>query len=62
LFSIGDEFVAGLADAKTVHQILERYLAWTTGLAGQAIVNWDNSPRTEFANSLTTKGGLHGDP
>ena len=45
----------------TVHQILERYLARTAGLAEQAIINWENSPRTEFANALTTKGGVRGD-
>jgi site-specific recombinase XerC len=39
---------------KTVHQILERYLARTRGLADQAISNWENSPRTEFANRLQT--------
>lgn len=39
---------------KTVAQILERYLAWTRGLAEQAIVNFENSPRTEFANRLQT--------
>ena len=46
---------------KTVHQILERYLARTKGLADQAIENFENSPRTKFANSLTTKGGVRGD-
>ena len=46
---------------KTVHQILERYLARTKGLADQAIENFENSPRTKFANSLTTKGGIRGD-
>ena len=39
---------------KTVHRILERYLAKTSGLAEQAINNWENSPRTEFANQLQT--------
>ncbi len=38
----------------TVAQILERYLARTRGLAEQAIVNFENSPRTEFANRLQT--------
>ena len=28
---------------KTVHRILERYLARTSGLAEQAIFNWENS-------------------
>jgi integrase len=37
---------------KTVHRILERYLARTTGLAEQAIFNFENSPRTKFANQL----------
>ena len=39
---------------KTVHRILERYLARTSGLAEQAIFNWENSPRTKFANQLQT--------
>ena len=39
---------------KTVHQILERYLARTRGLAEQAIFNFENSPRTKFANRLQT--------
>jgi integrase len=39
---------------KTVHRILERYLARTRGLAEQAIFNFENSPRTKFANSLQT--------
>jgi integrase len=43
---------------KTVHLILERYLARTRGLAEQAIFNFENSPRTKFANQLTAiKGG-----
>jgi integrase len=42
---------------KTVSQILERYLARTRGLAEQAIFNFENSPRTKFANQLQTKGG-----
>ena len=37
-----------------VHTILERYLARTRGLAEQAIFNFENSPRTEFANRLQT--------
>jgi integrase len=37
---------------KTVAVILERYLARTRGLADQAIFNFENSPRTEFANRL----------
>jgi hypothetical protein len=41
---------------KTVFQILERYLARTRGLAEQAIVNFENSPRTKFANQLQTTG------
>jgi len=40
---------------KTVHQILERYLARTKGLADQAIENFENSPRTKFANQLQTE-------
>jgi integrase len=43
---------------KTVHQILELYLARTKGLAEQAIENFENSPRTEFANALAAKGGV----
>jgi len=39
---------------KTVDRILERYLARTSGLGEQAIVNFENSPRTEFANRLQT--------
>ena len=39
---------------KTVHRILEHYLARTSGLAEQAIFNWENSERTKFANQLQT--------
>jgi integrase len=39
---------------KTVHRILERYLARTRGLAEQAIFNFENSERTKFANQLQT--------
>jgi integrase len=39
---------------KTVHRILERYLARTRGLAEQAILNFENSSRTKFANQLQT--------
>lgn len=39
---------------KTVTVILDRYLARTRALADQAIFNWENSPRTEFANQLQT--------
>ena len=39
---------------KTVHRILEHYLACTSGLAEQAIFNWENSERTKFANQLQT--------
>jgi len=39
---------------KTVYRILERYLARTRGLAEQAIFNFENSPRTRFANQLQT--------
>lgn len=42
---------------KTVHRILERYLARTRGLAEQAIFNFENSPRTKFANQLQTVTG-----
>lgn len=40
---------------KTVTVILDRYLARTRALADQAIFNWENSPRTEFANRLQTR-------
>jgi integrase len=40
---------------KTVTVILKRYLARTRALAEQAIFNWENSPRTEFANRLQTE-------
>jgi integrase len=43
---------------KTVHRILERYLARTSGLAEQAIFNWENSPRTKFANQLQTGSAM----
>jgi len=39
---------------KTVHRILERYLARTRELAEQAIFNFENSSRTKFANQLQT--------
>lgn len=39
---------------KTVTKILDRYLARTRALANQAIFNWENSPRTDFANRLQT--------
>lgn len=39
---------------KTVTVILDRYLARTRALADQPIFNWENSPRTEFANKLQT--------
>jgi integrase len=43
---------------KTVTTILDRYLARTRGLAEQAIFNFENSPRTEFANRLQTGTSL----
>jgi integrase len=39
---------------KTVYRILERYLARTRGVAEQAIFNFENSPKTRFANQLQT--------
>jgi len=42
---------------KTVHHILESYLAHTRGLAEQAMLNFENSPRTKFANQLQTVAG-----
>jgi adenosylmethionine-8-amino-7-oxononanoate aminotransferase len=40
---------------KTVNAVIEKYLARTRTLAHQAILKFENSPRTEFANSLQTK-------
>lgn len=40
---------------ETISTILERYQAPTRGLAEQAILNFENSPRTKFANQLQTK-------
>jgi integrase len=45
---------------KTVDRILERYLARTSGLKDQAIANFENSPRTEFANRLQTGTDANG--
>lgn len=39
---------------KTVHQIIEKYLARTRHLSDAAIPNFENSPRTKFANQLQT--------
>lgn len=39
---------------KTITVIIDRYLARTRGLADQAIFNFENSRRTEFANRLQT--------
>lgn len=39
---------------KTVTTILEKYLSRTRALAEQAIVAFENAPRTEFANRLQT--------
>ncbi|MEH2564096.1 tyrosine-type recombinase/integrase [Bradyrhizobium sp. AZCC 2289] len=39
---------------KTVTSILEKYLARTRGLSDAAIMNFENSPRTDFANQLQT--------
>jgi len=39
---------------KTINVILDKYLARTCGLADQAIINFENSPRTKFANRLQT--------
>ena len=39
---------------KTVTSILEKYLARTRGLSDAAIFNFENSPRTDFANRLQT--------
>lgn len=40
---------------KTVTTILEKYLARTRGLSDAAISNFENSPRTDFANRLQTR-------
>jgi hypothetical protein len=40
---------------KTVTNILEKYLARTRGLSDAAIMNFENSPRTYFANRLQTR-------
>ena len=45
---------------KSVHRILERYLARTRGLAEQAIFNFENSSRTKFANQLQTGTDANG--
>jgi integrase len=39
---------------KTVTGIIEKYLARTRGLSDAAIKNFENSPRTNFANQLQT--------
>lgn len=39
---------------KTVNSILEKYLARTRHLSDAAISNFENSPRTKFANQLQT--------
>ena len=39
---------------KTIHQIIEKYLAGTRHLSDAAILNFENSPRTKFANQLQT--------
>ena len=52
---------------KSVEGILGKYLARTRGLAEQAIFQFENSPRTKFANQLQTgsndeqKGKTNGD-
>jgi integrase len=38
----------------TVHTIIEKYLARTRHLSDAAILNFENSPRTKFANQLQT--------
>jgi hypothetical protein len=40
---------------QSVKRIFERYLARTRGLAEQAVANFENSPRTKFANQMQTK-------
>jgi integrase len=42
---------------KSVEAILGKYLARTRGLAEQAIFQFENSPRTKFANQLQTDTG-----
>jgi site-specific recombinase XerD len=43
---------------KTVTIILEKYLARTRGLSDAAIMNFENSPRTDFANRLQTSAPM----
>ncbi len=44
---------------RTITVIIDKYLARTTGLAEQAILNFENSSRTEFANRLQTSVGRY---
>jgi hypothetical protein len=39
---------------RTVTSILEKYLVRSRGLSDAAITNFENSPRTDFANQLQT--------
>jgi hypothetical protein len=39
---------------RTVHTIIEKYLARTRHLSDAAILNFENSERTKFANQLQT--------
>ena len=39
---------------KTIHQIIEKYLARTKHLSDAAILNFENSSRTKFANQPQT--------
>jgi hypothetical protein len=45
---------------KTVTSILEKYLARIRGLSDAAITNFENTPRTNFANQLQTKSAQGG--
>ena len=42
---------------RTVHTIIEKYLARTRHLSDAAILNFENSERTKFANQLQTGTG-----
>jgi integrase len=47
---------------RTVHTIIEKYLARTRHLSDVAILNFENSPRTKFANELQTSDSAASNP
>jgi hypothetical protein len=47
---------------RTVHTIIEKYLARTRHLSDVAILNFENSPRTKFANELQTSDPAASNP